>query len=170
MWYICIIGLNACQPVTIQHKDGPVPAAVRIDDAAYWLEEWHRVIALPRDQLAQTLKAREIEFEESATPRSHLRLALLLAEGPRYVRDQDRALTLLDQLDGWEASDSTKALAALLKQVIEEQRWSRDEVNRLNRKFNDSQTRVEELENQVQELTTIEQHIQQRELPSSQKE
>ena len=165
-----IAGLSACQPVTVKHVDGPVPVAVRVDDAAYWLEEWHRLTTLPEDQLILTFKTRELEFERHNDPRTRLRLVLLLAEGPQPVRDQARALKLLAELDTERASDSANALAALLKQVIEEQRWSNDKMTELNRNFKDSQTRVEELERQLQELTTIEQSIQQREIPNSRKE
>jgi uncharacterized protein (DUF342 family) len=61
-------------------------------------------------------------------------------------------------------------LAALLKQVLDEQRWSIDKIAELNQKLKASRMRVEELELQLQELTTIEQHIQQRELPDSRTE
>jgi len=77
---------------------------------------------------------------------------------------------LLAELDATRASDSAKALAALLQQVIEEQNWSGDKMAELSQKLKDAQTRVEELERQLQELTTIEQNIQQRELPSGSKE
>jgi len=150
--------------------DGLVPGAGNMDDEAYWLEEWHRVIELPEDQLLATFETRELEFERSANPGSRLRLALLLAEGPQPVRDQTRGLELLKELDAGQASDSARALAALLQQVIEEQRWSIDKMTELNQKLEASQAHVEELELQLQELTTIEQNIQQRELPSSQKE
>lgn len=170
LWAVSITGLVACQPVAVQRVDGPVPVAVRVDDAAYWLEEWQRVIALPEDQLVQTFTTRELEFEQSANPRTRLRLALLLAEGPQPVRNQARALELLSGLEAGLASDSARALAALLKQVIEEQRWSSDKIAELNQKSKDFQMQVEELERQLQELTTIEQNIQQRELPSSRKE
>jgi hypothetical protein len=170
LWVLAIIGLNACQPVTVRHVDGHVPVAGSMDDAASWLEEWHRVIALPEDQLVATFKTRELEFERSANPETRLRLALLLAEGPQPVRDQVRALKLLKGLDAGQASDSARALAALLQQVIEEQRWSINKMAELNKKLEASQTNVDELELQLQELTTIEQNIQQRELPNSQKE
>jgi hypothetical protein len=165
-----IIGLSACQPATVRHQDGPVPVVDSVDDVAYWLEEWQRVIALPEDQLVQAFEAREFEFERSANPGTRLRLALLLAEGPQPVRNQGRALKLLSELDAGQASDGARALAALLKQVVEEQRWSIDKIAELNRNLKASQTHVEELELQLQELTTIEQNIQQRELPSSSRE
>jgi hypothetical protein len=170
LWIVAIIGVAACQPITVKEVDCPLTTTVRMDDAAYWLEEWQRAIALPEDRLVQTLNTRELEFERSANPRTRLRLALLLAEGPQPVRDQARALELLSDFDASQASDSEKALAALLTQVIKEQRWFSDKIAELNRKSKDSQTHVEELERQLRELTTIEQNIQQRELPNSRKE
>lgn len=167
---VVFASLGACQSVSAQRMDVPAPVAARMSDEACWLEEWHRVIALPEDQLLLTLETREFEFEQSANPENRLRLALLLAEGPQPVRDQGRALELLNGFDAGQASDSARALAALLKQVIEEQRWSIDKIDELKRNLKASQTDVEELQLQLQELTTIEQHIQQRELPGRQTE
>jgi len=167
LWILVITGLSACLPTNVKHQGGSVPAEASVGDEAYWLEEWYRIVSLPEDQLLLALKAREREFARSASPETRLRLVLLLAEGPQPVRDQKRALELLKGFDARQASDSTRALAALLKQVIEEQRWSIDRIAELNKKLKASRTRVEELELQLQELTTIEQHIQQRELPGS---
>jgi len=155
--------------------DNTAPVVVKVDarkadNVDYWLEEWHWAAALPKDQLVLTLNTRELEFERSANTRTRLRLALLLAEGPQPVRNQARALKLISELDAGQASDSAKALAALLKQIIEEQRWSLDKMTELNQELKASKTRVDALELQLQELATIEQNIQERELPSSLKE
>ena len=161
--FLAFLMLGACQPVTVQRSEGPVPVAVRVDDAAYWLEEWHRVVQLPEDQLQLTLASREQDFERAPDPRTRLRLALLLAEGPKSVRDQSRALKLLKGLNTEQASDSARALAFLLQQIIGEQHWSGDKIAELRAKLKQSDARIEELERQLQELTTIEQSIQQRE-------
>ena len=118
---LLFVGLAACQPVTVQRSDeGGVPVTVRVDDAAYWLEEWYRLKDLPEAQLVEIVARRRQEFEQSPVPRNRLRLALLLAEGPAPVRDQPQAQRLLRELDPAEASASAKALAALLEQVIAE--------------------------------------------------
>ncbi|GMQ83542.1 MAG: hypothetical protein BMS9Abin06_0277 [Gammaproteobacteria bacterium] len=158
--------LIACQPMTVQRSAGPVPVAVRIDDAAYWLEEWQQLIKLPDEQLKQTLEIRRQAFIRSAEPRTRLRLALLLAAGPKSVRDPGRALKLLKGLDMDRADDSARALAALLQQNIEEQDWSGGKIAGLREKLTQSEARVEELERQLHEFTTIEQNIQQRETPN----
>jgi len=163
--FIAILVLSACQPVTVQHGEGVVPISLRVDDAAYWLEEWHWVSSLTEVQQREILASREREFQQSVTPRNRLRLALLLAEGPGSIRDQGRALELLKGMDTDQASDSGKALSALLQQVIAEYDWFNVKISRLSANLKESETRVEELERQLQELTTIEQNIQQREIP-----
>ncbi len=163
--------VSACQPVTVQHhKEGPVPVTLRVDDAAYWLEEWYRVIGLPEDQLKQTLQTREQEFARYQDARTRLRLALPLAVGPAEVRDQARALTLLKGLNQARASESARALAALLTQVVSEQVDSSAKISKLKRDAVQADERVKELERQLQELTNIEQSIQQRETPVERKE
>ncbi len=161
-----IIALSACQSMTVQRSAGSMPVAVRVDDAAYWLEEWQQDIELPDDQLKQTLEIRRQEFIRSAEPRTRLRFALLLAAGPKSVRDPERAIKLLKGLDVDRADDSARALAALLQQNIEEQDWSGGKITGLREKLGQSEARVEELERQLQELTTIEQNIQQRVTPN----
>ncbi len=160
--FLGFILISGCQLVTVQRAEGPVPLAVRVDDAAYWLEEWNRIRDLQGDKLQRTLKTRERDFAKAPSPRSRLRLALLLAEGPKPVRDQSRALLLLKGLDADAASDSARALAALLQQIIGEQLWAGDKITKLRSKLKQADTRVEELERQLQELTNIEQSIQQR--------
>ena len=157
--------LIGCQPVTVQRSEGVVPISLRVDDAAYWLEEWHWVSGLPEGQQRELLATRELEFQKSDSPRNRLRLALMLAVGPRSVRNQDRAHELLVGMDVDHASYSAKSLSALLQQVIAEHDWFNDRIKHLRIELKESEGRVEELERQLQELTTIEQDIQQREIP-----
>jgi hypothetical protein len=160
---LLFLGLAGCQAVTVQRdSEGPVPVTVRVDDAAYWLEEWSRIKDLPEDQLTRILADRRREFRQAPGPRSRLRLALLLAEGPVPVRDQQQAWQLLQGLDAQQASESAKALADLLDQVIAEQRWSVEKITEQRAKIEEAESRIEELERQLQELTDIEQSIQQR--------
>jgi hypothetical protein len=163
--------LAACQPITVQHHDeGPLPVSVRVDDTAYWLEEWRQVSLLPESQFKLTLKNREQEFERKPDSRTRLRLGLLLATGPASARDQRKALELLKGMDDASATDSALALAALLVQMIEEQLWSGDKMTELKGKLDTAETRIDELEQQLQALTNIEQSIQQRETPVDRKE
>jgi hypothetical protein len=163
--------LAACQPITVQrHDEGPLPVSVRVDDTAYWLEEWRQVSLLPESQFNLTLKNREQEFERKPDSRTRLRLGLLLATGPAPARDQRKALELLKGMDDAGASDSARALAALLVQMIEEQLWSGDKMAELKGELDTAETRIDELEQQLQALTNIEQSIQQRETPVDRKE
>jgi len=68
------------------------------------------------------------------------------------------------------ASDSARALAALLTQVLHDQVGASGKISKLTREVAQSHERVKELERQLQELTHIEQSIQQRETPVERKE
>jgi len=98
-----------------------------------------------------------------------LRLALLLVEGSRKVRDQKRALALLKGMDGARASGSTRALARLLTQVLHDRTSARGKIVGLKHKLQQADEHVKELERQLQALTDIEQNIQQRETPVKRK-
>lgn len=147
-----------------------MPLSVRVDDAALWLEEWHQTIGLPLDKIELSLKSLEADFDRKADPRTRLRLALLLTTGPVPVRDQKRARGLIGEMDEARASESTRALAVLLQQMIEEQLWSGDKITELKGKLSQADARIMELEQQLQALTSIEQSIQQRETPGNRKE
>jgi hypothetical protein len=157
--------------MTVQHdQDGPVPVTLRVDDAAYWLEEWYRVTLMAGEQVQQAVATREQEYAKHKDTRNRLRLALLLAEGPPAVRDQGRALSLLAGVDQAHASASAQALAALLSQVVREQAAASDKISVQKQDLQQTRNRVKELEQQLQELTNIEQSIRQRETPVEEKE
>jgi hypothetical protein len=171
LFIIVFVLAAGCQPMAVQHNDeGPVPVTLRVDDAAYWLEEWYRMQSLPAGQVKQAVKVREEEFSRNPDARNRLRLVLLLAEGPRRVRDERRAYVLLSELDESHTTPSSRALAALLTQMVGEKVAAGDRIATLRQELSESEERVLELERQLQELTDIEQSIQQRETPVERKE
>lgn len=169
---LIVLLMAGCQPMAVQQdRSGPVPVTLRIDDAAYWLEEWQRLMDLPADQVQQAIELREQEFRQDPRDvRARLRLALMLVEGPAAVRDTRRAQSLIEGFDPARASASSKALAALLDQVVRERIAASDKIASLKQGLSASEQRVKELERQLQELTDIEQSIQQRETPVERKE
>jgi hypothetical protein len=91
-----------------------------------------------------------------------MRLALLLATGEGQVGDRKQARKLLNGLDAWAGGDSERELVAILQQFLDEQGQSRRKINILWKQVTEQNQRIEELEQQLQALTTIEQNIQQR--------
>ena len=145
-----------------RQEDAVLPFVVRMDDVGFWLEEWDRVRALPEAELEQVLAHREERYARNHAARPGLRLALLLSAGPAPVRDHERASSILKKIDLSGEEPGARALAALLEQMIAEQQWSSDKIAELRALLKESAARVEELERQLQELTDIEQSIQQR--------
>lgn len=162
---VLIVGaaVSGCVPLKVAPREsGPVPVEVRVDDAAYWLEEWYRALDATPDAYKDLLAQREQEYTARPDARNTLRLALLLAEGNPSGRNQTRALELLQSLEGTAVNASTRALATLLRQAVTEQRATVDAGEKERKELKAAKQRVEELERQLQELTSIEQNIQDR--------
>jgi len=154
---------GGCVPLKVaQRPSGPVPVEVRVDDAAYWLEEWQRALSMTPEAYKDQLAQREKDYAQRPDARNALRLALLLAEGKPSGRNPSRALELLQSIEGTAVDDSSKALAGLLRQVINEQRAAADAGEKDHKDLKAAKQRVEELERQLQGLTSIEQNIQDR--------
>lgn len=127
-----------------------------------WLDELHATHAMSEEMLQQTLEYREQDFRDYPTTANRMRLALLLATGEEPVGDRKRARKLLNGIDAGAGSDSERELVAILQQFLEEQGQSSRKINILWKQVTEQNRRIEELEQQLQALTTIEQTIQQR--------
>jgi len=90
---------------------------------------------------------------------------LLLAVGNEPVRDTRQARQLLEELDTPPESPRSQELVAILKQFLDEQEVAARKLKELSRQVSAQNMRIEELEEQQKALTTIEQSIQQREIP-----
>ncbi|MEE9421762.1 MAG: hypothetical protein V3V50_01255 [Gammaproteobacteria bacterium] len=164
--------LAGCAPITIDRgSERPIPIHLRVDDAAYWLVEWYRAVQLPAEQYKVALEAREADFSSRPATRSRLRLALLLAEGKTSGLDRPRAQKLLKDLEA-DASGSAKALAMLLenrlskrltvKKPKKSKRSTESKKQDESMELKSARLRIKELEQQLHELTIIEQNIQDR--------
>lgn len=127
-----------------------------------WLGELHETRAMSPEMVQQTLEVWEQDFHDDPTATNRMRLALLLATGEGQVGDRKQARKLLNGLDAWAGGDSERELVAILQQFLDEQGQSRRKINILWKQVTEQNQRIEELEQQLQALTTIEQNIQQR--------
>jgi len=128
-----------------------------------WLSDLHETRAMSPELLQQTLEAWEQESSDNPSVNNCMRLALLLATAGEPVGDRERARELLSKFDAGTGSDSERELVAILQQYLDEQSQSSRKINTLLKQLTEQNLRIEELEQQLQALTTIEQHIQQRE-------
>lgn len=131
-----------------------------------WLTELHKTRTMSPDLRQQTLEAWERDFRDDPSVTHRMRLVLLLATADDPVGNRRRALKLLNGLDMENAGgDSERELIAILQQYLDEQGQSGRKINILWKQVTEQNQRIEELEQQLQALTTIEQNIQQRENP-----
>ena len=127
-----------------------------------WLGDLHETRTMSPELLQQTLESREQEFRDNPTVASRMRLALLLATTEEPVGDRKRARKLLNGFDAGTGSDSERELVAILLHYMDEQSQNSRKINILWKQVTEQNLRIEELEQQLQALTSIEQHIQQR--------
>lgn len=127
-----------------------------------WLGDVHKTRTMSPELLQQTLDDWELEFRDNPSLSNRMRLVLLLATGEEPVGNHKRAHKLLQGFDAGAGSDSERELVAILQQYLESQAQDSRKISILWKQVTDQNRRIEELEQQVQALTTIEQHIQQR--------
>jgi len=127
-----------------------------------WLDDLHETRAMPPELLQQTLEDWEQAFRDNPSVNNRMRLALLLATGEEPIGDRKRASKLLQGYDADAGSDSERELVAILQQYLYEQGQSSRKISILWKQVTEQNRRIEELEQQLHALTTIEQHIQQR--------
>jgi hypothetical protein len=166
MLVLLAVMLTACSE--LQYYTGIRPATVPSEECGVnrLMTELHDTRSMNKDQLQQTLRTWEREFEANPSDNHRLRLALLYAAGNESVRDPDRAQELLTEAA--DALDNTgdRELTAMVRQFLDEQIDANRKINELNRQIADQNKRIAELEQQQRALTSIEQKIQQRDTPA----
>ena len=130
-----------------------------------WLDEVRQAQQLPTAVQAEALEQRLRQHKAENTADSGLRLALLLALGGDAVRDDARALALLDQMNPADLTLSQVALADLLRQWLRERQRSQEGIRATRKQLAEREARIQELESQLEAVTSIEQSIRQRQKP-----
>ena len=178
---VLLLTVSACSELQQYRNSWPALATDDGRGADYWLAESHATRGMTADQQRQILESREKELRNNPNSSNRLRVALLLAAGSEEIRDQRRALTLLEELDLASYSVSDQEMVTVFRQLLVDQRkanrkiyilWKHDgeqsqQIGDLDQQLTEQRQRVEELEQQLQALTTIEQKIQQRESPAA---
>jgi len=159
--------LTSCSELQ-QFTAGLRPASAPAEECSInrVMRELHDTRSMNKDQLQHTLKLWEQEFQANPSDSNRLRLALLFAASDQSVRDTARAQELLT-----EAADSlndagARELAAVVRQLLDEQIDAYRKINNLNKQAAEQNRRITELEHQQRALTNIEQKIQQRDTPA----
>lgn len=160
---LLLLVLSACAELQQYNRNWPVSVIQGGQGADYWLAELHATRGMTADQQQQTLESLEQEFHDNPSPNNRLRVALLLATGNEEIRNQRRALTLLEDIDPTPYNTSDQEMITVFRQFLGEQRKANRKINILWKQVSEQNQRVEELEQQMQALTTIEQKIRQRE-------
>ena len=138
------------------------PVIDRGSDLNSRLEELHATRKLTSSQLKTVLASREREFQDNPSFNNRINLALLLAAGGSAIQNQARALELLKGVDSMPASVGEQELILILKQFLESQVELGNENDIISAQLSAQEKQIYELKQQLRDLTTIEQNIQER--------
>ncbi len=128
-----------------------------------WLGDLHNTRGLTKSELQDVLETWDEAFRDNPDTNNRLRLALLLTAGDKAVRDRGRARKLLDGINSAALGPGEQELVTILQNFLAKHEEDRGEINVLSKQVREQAQRIEELEQQQRDLTTIEQSIQQRE-------
>ena len=130
------------------------------------LEEVHAASTMTVEQQELLLAGMEADFSGEPNIDNRLRLALLLATCQPPLQDRERARVLLEDLGGSiSISASQRGLVEFMLLFLEEQRAMLGELDACTTQLTQQGQRIDELEQQQKELTSIEQNIQHRDAP-----
>ncbi len=159
---VFILALTGCSGLQQVSGYELVPVIDRGSDLNSRLEELHESRELPPGQLETLLSSRERDFLDNPGFNNRMNLALLLAAGDKAIQNQVRALELLEGIDPMPVSAGEQELVIILKQFLEAQAEINSKNDILSSQVSEQDKQIEELKQQLRELTTIEQNIQHR--------
>lgn len=162
---VLLAGLAACAEMQQYRTTVLAPVVDGRSGANIWLDYLHDVRDRSPDKQQQALDDWEKAFAGNPDINNRMRLVLLLTLGSEQVRDIRRARRLLDDVDPLPKADADRELIVILQQMLDEQGQSNRKLSILWKQVTEQNRRIEELEQQLQALTTIEQNIQSRETP-----
>jgi hypothetical protein len=165
MLALLAVMLTACSE--LQYYTGIRPATEFPEGCSVdrLMTELHDTRSMNKDELQQTLRTWEQEFQVEPSDDHRLRLALLYAAGDDSVRDPGRAQELLTEAANALDNPGDRELAAMVRQFLDEQIVANRKINDLNKQTAVQIKRIAELEQQLRALMNIEQKIQQRDNP-----
>jgi hypothetical protein len=162
---VLLAGLAACAELPQYRTTVLAPVIDGRSGANIWLETLHEVRDRSPEKQQQALDNWDKAFEGNPDINNRMRLVLLLTLGSEQVRDIRRARRLLDGIDPLPEAEADRELIVILQQILDEQGQANRKLSILWKQVTEQNRRIEELEQQLQALTTIEQNIQSRETP-----
>jgi len=162
---VLLPGLAACSVLQQHRMTAPTPVIDGRSGSSVWLESLHEVRDWSPEKQQKALDNWDKAFTGNPDINNRMRLVLLLTLGSEQVRDIRRARRLLDDVDPLPDAEADRELIVILQQMLDEQGQANSKISILWKQVTEQNRRVEELEQQLQALTTIEQNIQSREAP-----
>lgn len=130
------------------------------------IKEVHAASSMTEEEQELLLAGMEADFSSEPDIDNRLRLALLLATSQPPIQDRERARVLLEGLDESKpVSASKRGMVEFMLLFLQEQHAILGELESCTTQLAQQDRRIDELEQQQKELTSIEQNIQHRDTP-----
>jgi hypothetical protein len=157
--------LQALRDTMPQAANGAAPVIDGKRGVHGWLADFHALRTQSPQSLSAKLDDREEAFRKHPDSENRMRLVMLLLTEQESVQDVRRARLLLNRLDPLPASPDDREFVALLLQFLNARQDDEQKLSVLWKQVTQQTRRIDELEQQLKALTSIEQNIQQREPP-----
>ena len=155
--------LTACSEFQYYSTTGFAPVTSKGYGTDYWLEQMHEMRTMAPEQRLVTYELWEQDYIKNPDTNNRIKLGLLLATGHESIRNQQRALDILNGIGPGTENHSDQEFIILLLQFIDEQLQADATISDLRALTRKKNRQIKALEEQQQALTNIEQNIQQRE-------
>lgn len=166
VWLVLLVGLAGCAELQPYRAAVLAPVVDGHSGSDTWLESLHEARDESPERQQQLLDDWDRAFAGNPDIDNRMRLVLLMTLGGEQVRDIRRARRLLDDVDPLPSAVADRELIVVLQQILDEQGQSGRKLSILWKQVTEQNRRIEELEQQLQALTTIEQNIQSRDTPA----
>ena len=159
--------LVACSEFPHVQSAEDMPVVERGGGTSSNLEEINAASTMTVLQQERLLADMERDYRVKPDADNRLRLALLLIIGNEPLQDHERARALIEGIDAsTRLSPSQQGLVVLLSQFFEGQEVLLGQLEVCTSLVTQQDRRINELEQQQKELTSIEQNIQHRDKPA----
>jgi hypothetical protein len=166
MLILLTVMLTACSELQSYADNRPAAVCPEQCSVNQLMMELRATRSMNHDQLLETIRTWEREFQADPSENHRLKLTLMYAAGDVSVRDPGRAQELLTDAVGALGSPGDRELAVIIRQFLDDQINANRKINDLNKQIASLNKRIDELEQQQRALTNIEQKIQQRGTPA----
>lgn len=168
---VMILMLSACAGLQelrdrVRPPDGMQPLTGKHTQVQLWLDDMLALRQQTPEMQRDLLQSRERRLEARPDNQHRMDVVLLLLVADEDMRDDRKARKLLREYEPLPPAGEDREFIRMLKQFLDTRELDAHKIAVLWKQVTEQNGRIRELEKQLRALTSIEQNIQQREVPA----